>query len=297
MTSEVMSLLCGNRYRLRSMPRPSTTPEPKSRFGSLLRGHRLARRRSQEELAADAEISTRHLSCLETGKAQPSRTMVLVLGSALDLPLRDRNALLGAAGFTPAYGAEPLDAPEEEKLRRAVDLVLERMEPFGAVVIDRAGNVVRMNQGAARLLRAFVDMSAAPPEVLANVLVATLHPKGLRPAIVNFDEVGAFVLDRARREALAGKNDPVLAEVSQLLRAIPDLPSAPPLAPGREMGPFLTVHLRRGDVEGRFFTTLATIGTPIDATAEDLQIETYFPSDEATRDLVYRLARAGTERS
>jgi hypothetical protein len=123
---------------------------------------------SQERLAQHAEISPRHLSCLETGRAAPSRTMVLVLGSALDLPLRERNALLDAAGFAAAYRDEPLDAPEASALRRAVDLVMTAVEPNGAVAVDRAWNVLRMNRAAARLLALFVDMASAPSEVLGN---------------------------------------------------------------------------------------------------------------------------------
>lgn len=167
-------------------------------FGALLRRFRNLRSTSQEKLAADAEISPRHLSCLETGKAQPSRTMVLVLGSALDLPLRDRNALLEAAGFVAAYRDEPLDGPEAASLKRAVELVLRAVEPNGAVACDRAWNVLAMNDGAARLFAAFADLESAPPDVMKNVLVATLHPRGLRPAIVNFEEVAALTLERAR---------------------------------------------------------------------------------------------------
>jgi len=184
---------------------------------------------SQERLAHDAEISTRHLSCLETGRAKPSRQMVLVLGSALELGLRERNALLEAAGFVAAYRDEPLDAPEAASLRRAVDLVLSGVEPNGAVACDRVFNVLQMNQGAARLFAAFVDLSRAPPEVVSNVLVATLHPLGLRPHIVNFDEVAALTLDRTRREAARAGGDEAVRLVMDRIAAIPDLPMPRPL--------------------------------------------------------------------
>ncbi len=248
---------------------------------------------SQERLARDAEISTRHLSCLETGRAQPSRTMVLVLGSALDLTLRDRNGLLEAAGFVAAYRDEPLDAPEAASLRRAVDMVLNGMEPNGAVACDRAWNLLQMNQGAARLFATFVDLAAAPPEVSQNVLVATLHPLGLRPSIVNFDEVAALTLDRARREYARATSDPELLRVRNMVESIADLPR-PNVPAGPALGPFLTVHLRRGSVEARIFTTIATIGTAIDATAEELRLETYFPADDATARLIRDLAAAAT---
>lgn len=246
---------------------------------------------SQERLAHDAEISTRHLSCLETGRAKPSRQMVLVLGSALELGLRERNALLEAAGFVAAYRDEPLDGPEAASLRRAVDLVLSGVEPNGAVACDRVFNVLQMNQGAARLFAAFVDLTTAPPEVVSNVLVATLHPLGLRPHIVNFEEVAALTLDRTRREAARAGGDEAVRLVMDRIAAIPDLPR--PNVPITQ-GPFVTVHLKRGPLEARLFTTIATIGTAIDATAEDLRIETYFPADDATARLVKSLAAGVT---
>jgi transcriptional regulator with XRE-family HTH domain len=242
---------------------------------------------SQERLAQQAEISTRHLSCLETGRAAPSKTMVLVLGSALDLPLRERNALLEAAGFVAAYKDEPLDAPEAASLRRAVDLVLGAMQPNGAVAVDRAWNVLTMNASAARLLATFMDVTAAPPEVMQNVLLATLHPLGLRPSIVNFDEVASISLERARHEAARYPDDPAIERVRALVATIPDLPA--PVASAAAQGPFISVHLRHGGIEARLFTTIATIGTPIDATAEEIRIETYFPADEATAALVRQL--------
>ncbi len=251
-------------------------------FGVTLRGYRTQRGMSQERLAHDAEISPRHLSCLETGKAAPSRTMVLVLGSALDLSLRERNSLLEAAGFVAAYRDEPLDAPEAASLRRAVDLVLQGMEPNGAVAVDRSWNVLQMNGGAARLLALFVDIANAPPAVMQNLVVATLHPAGLRPAIVNFDEVAAFTIERSRREIQRERGDAARMEkMLASLEAIPDLPAAR-VGTAAHHGPFLTVHLRRNGIEASIFSTVATIGTPIDATAEEITIETFFPADEAT---------------
>jgi hypothetical protein len=212
--------------------------------------------------------------------------MVLVLGSALDLHLRERNALLEAAGFVAAYRDAPLDAPEAASLRRAVDLVLDAVEPNGAVAIDRAWNVLTMNRSAGRLLSAFIDVANAPPEVLGNVLVATLHPAGLRPSLVNFEEVAATVLERARLEAARYADDPEFARVRDMVAGLPDLPSARVAA---AQGPFITAHLRRGSFEARLFTTIATIGTPMDATAEEIRIETYFPADDATAALVRHL--------
>lgn len=273
------------------MPTTSVLSTSGNAFGKLLRTHRTHRGWSQEKLAEEAEISPRHLSCLENGKSTPSRTMALVLGSALDLPLRDRNAMLEAAGFAAVYRDAPLEAPEAAALRRAVGLFLDRMEPHGAIAVDRAWNLLRMNAGAGRLLGAFCDLATAPPSVLSNVVLATLDPRGLRPAIVNFEEVASYVLDRGRREGFKDGNDPTMGALRAAIEAIPDLPAPRPTPGGG--GPFLPVHLKRGALEARFFTMIATIGTPIDATAEDIRIETYFPADEATERLVQDLARHG----
>mgnify|MGYP001072594723 CR=1 FL=1 len=215
--------------------------------------------------------------------------MVLLLGATLDLPLRDRNGLLEAAGFVAAFRDVPLEAPEAASLRRAIDLVLDGIEPNGAIACDRAWNIVRMNSGASRLFALFADVTNAPPTVMQNALVATLHPAGLRSAIVNFEVVAPLLLDRVRREAARFADDPELGRLRDELARIPDLPLPRPTSRTAE-GPFLTVHLRRGDVEARLFTTIATIGTPIDATADDLRIETYFPADEHTEKLVASLA-------
>ena len=208
------------------MTSKATTKTTGSSFGELLRRHRSLKGLSQERLASDAEISTRHLSCLETGRASPSRSMVLVLGSALDVSLRDRNQMLAAAGFTPAYTDAPLEAPEAAALLQAVQHVLDAVEPNGALAFDRAGNVLRMNAGATRLMGAFMDIAAAPPEVLGNVLVAALHPQGLRPSIVNFEETAGILLERSRREAARFAGDPTMERVSKLIAAIPDLRGA-----------------------------------------------------------------------
>jgi hypothetical protein len=185
----------------------------------------------------------------------------------------------------------PLQAPEAASLRRAIDLVLAGLEPNGAIACDRAWNLIKMNDAAARLFALFVDLAVAPPEVGQNVLLASIHPFGLRPSIVNFEEVAAIMLERVRREAARLEGDPATEQVRAMVASVTDLPA--PRAVGKEAeGPFITVHLRRNGVEARFFTTIQTIGTPIDATAEDVRIETYFPADEATRDLIHRLAKS-----
>ena len=272
------------------IPLRHTAPETVS-FGQLLRRHRTTRGYSQERLALEAEISTRHLSCLETGRATPSKAMVLLLGSALELALRDRNALLAAAGFVAAYRDVPLAAPEAATLRGAIDLVLTGLEPNGAVACDRTWNLLQMNRAAQGLVAAFIDVAVAPPEVMQNLLIALLHPAGLRPAIVNFQEVAAHSLERAHREALRFGDAPDVERVRAAIAQLPELPSRHTVVGGE--GPFLPVHLRRGALEVRLFTMISTIGTPIDATAEDLRIETYFPADEPSARFLREVSARG----
>lgn len=264
---------------------PMTTAH--ARFGPLLREHRVARRLSQEVMARHAEVSTRHLSCLETGRASPSREMVLVLGSALDLPLRERNTLLAAAGYAPVYSSSPLDADALLPVRRAIDHLLAAHEPFGAVVVDRDWNVLRLNDGAQRLLAWAMEGLDPPPEALRNVVTSTLHPQGLRARIVNFAEVAATMVDRAQRE-LAVETDPGRR---QLLLGTIEQASVSPASAAPSAGPFVPVHLRKGTEELRLFTTLTTLGTPIDVTAQEVHIESYFPADEATDRRLREMAR------
>lgn len=244
-------------------------------FGPSLKQWRVARRLTQEQLAHDAEISTRHLSCLETGKAKPSREMVLVLASALELELRERNSLLGHAGFAAVYASEGLDSARMAAVRRAIDLVLAQQEPWGAVVVDRAWNVLKMNDGA-RVLSRF----SKTPKVMANAVRAVLHPDGLKTALVNWGEVAAFTLQRLERECARHPHDEARAA---LLREVKKYPGVAKLElAARDEAPASVLHLRRGDDEVRLFTLLTTIGTPLDVTAEELTIESYFPADAAS---------------
>lgn len=261
-------------------------------FGPLLREWRLARRLTQQELAERAEVSGRHLSFLETGRAGASREMVLVLANALDLPLRERNLLLGAAGFAPVYRETSLDAAPMLHVRRALDHILAHQEPFPAMVIDREWNVVRLNGGAQRLFARFIVPLNPPPIVLTNLAHALYHPEGLRHVIVDWAFLAAAIAERLHREAAADPSvgpralrDAVLAYpgIPDRLRQ-PRLLDAPPVA--------LPICLRAVDgVEAHFFTTLTTLGTPLDITAEELRIEAYFPLDDATEALMRDLAK------
>ncbi|MBK7396217.1 MAG: helix-turn-helix transcriptional regulator [Myxococcales bacterium] len=248
-------------------------------FPQLLRRHRTRRRWSQEQLGHEAEVSARHLSCLETGKSRPSREMVLVLASVLELELRERNAMLVSAGYAAAYATTALDARAMAPIQRAIDLVLTQQEPYGAILVDRCWNVLRTNQGARRLLGSFLDPTTLPDGVATNLVRATLHPNGLRPHIVNWSAVAAVLVERVERAHLANPEDEDRRQLFDLVRA-----EVGPhgLGPPPDGAPFAVVHLRRGDLELRLFTLLTTIGTPLDVTAQDLTVETLFPADAAT---------------
>jgi transcriptional regulator with XRE-family HTH domain len=258
-----------------------------ARFGPILRRFRGARGLSQERLADHAEVSPRHVSFLETGRAAPSREMVLVLASALDLPLRDRNTMLVAAGFAPVYARSPLEGSELEPVRRALDHLLRAHEPFGAIVVDRDWNLLRMNQGATRMLAWALEGLSPPPDVLQNVLRATFHPDALRSRIVNFAEVAGEIVERLEREIEVETDDERRARAFAVLEGLPDRPPPPHASSGL---PFLPLRLRKGDVELRLFTTLTTLGTPLDVTAQELRIESYFPADAETERRLRALA-------
>lgn len=272
MTSEVME----------RRPRRGYIPSMRTAFGPLLKRWRERRRLSQESLADDAEISTRHLSFLESGKSAPSREMVLLLASALDLPLRERNVLLGAAGFAPVYRESALDAATIAPFKRALDLLLAQQEPYGAVVFDRGWNVVQMNQGALRLFSRFAPKST-DPALATNLVRSIFHPDGLRAHIVNWRDVAALTLERLERDALVHFSDESLQALRDEVLAYPDVPTDLRHARFAESSdPFLTVHLRTQGEEVRLFTLLTSLGTPLDVTAQELSIESYFPADEAS---------------
>ncbi|MCA2978055.1 MAG: helix-turn-helix transcriptional regulator [Myxococcaceae bacterium] len=250
-------------------------------FAGLLKRWRAARRLSQEQLALEAGVSTRHLSFLETGKSKPSREMVLRLTATLALALKERNVMLASAGFAPIFTARSLESLELAPVRRAIELLLQKQEPYGAVLFDRCWNVLRMNEGAARLMGCFLDPAHAAPGVATNLVRAILHPSGLRPALVNWVEVAQVALERLERECATEPTDEARRALLEEVRCYPGVDAVGPIAP--EGGaPTSLVHLKRGRDEARLFTMLTTIGTPLDVTAQELTIESYFPADEAT---------------
>jgi len=246
--------------------------------GELVRQWRERRRLSQLELALQAEISTRHLSFVETGRSTPSRDMVLRLAEPLDLPLRERNTLLIAAGYAPIYPETALDAPPLAIVRAAVRQVLTGHEPYPAVAVDRHWNLVDANASVALLTDGVARELLAPP---INVLRASLHPDGLAPRIVNLGEWRAHLLGRLRRQ-VALTADPDLTQLYAELQAYPcDQPEPEIEAPGP--GDIVVpLRLRHGGRVLAFFSTVTTFGTPLDITVAELAIEAFFPADPVT---------------
>lgn len=260
-----------------------------SPFGRVLRRWRSARGMSQLALATAAETSTRHLSFLETGRAQPSREMVLRLAHALDVPLRERNALLGAAGFAALYRESGLDAPAMNAVARMIDFTLERFEPFPAFLEDRCFRVLRANRAALKTLGSFANAAPVWREQPPNLLRLTLHPDALRPHIVNFDEVAAAMLARLERAVATSGGDPELEALERELRALPGLPDSASLPV--TIDPVLPLHLKRGELEVRVFTMLSQVGAAQDVTAAELHIETLMPADTASEAVLRALAQ------
>jgi transcriptional regulator with XRE-family HTH domain len=244
--------------------------------GPLLREWRERRRLSQLELALEAGVSARHVSFIETGRSNPSADMVLKLAGKLEVPLRESNRLLLAAGYAPRYGALAFEAPEMDPVREAIDRVLAGHEPYPALVVDRQWELVAGNAGLGLLTVGAAPELLEPP---VNALRLALHPDGVAPRILNLPEWRAHLLERLERQARVS-GDPALAALLEELRGYP----------GGEA--HLThehdvfVPLRIEGEDGRalsFLSTVSTFGTAVDVTAAELSIESFFPADAATR--------------
>ncbi|HKN94142.1 MAG TPA: helix-turn-helix transcriptional regulator [Thermoleophilaceae bacterium] len=249
----------------------------RSQIGPLLRDWRERRRMSQLDLALGAGVSARHVSFIETGRSRPSAEMVVQLADHLDVPLRDRNALLLAAGYAPAYGQRDLAEPEMGPVREAIDRVLRGHEPFPALVVDRHWGLVAANRTVPLLTAGAAEHLLEPP---ANVLRLALHPEGIAPRITNLGEWRAHLLDRLGRQAVAS-GDPALFALHEELASYPGA------------GGGHTVDLEASEIavplriladgsELSFISTATTFGTAVDVTVSELSIESFFPADDAT---------------
>jgi transcriptional regulator with XRE-family HTH domain len=252
--------------------------------GGMLREWRQRRRLSQFELALESGVSSRHLSFVETGRSRPSAEMVIRLAEQLDVPLRDRNQLLLAAGYAPAYAEHELDAPELGPVRDAIDQVLRAHEPYPALVVDRHWGLVAANRPVGALSEGAADHLLQPP---VNVLRLSLHPDGLAPRIVNLHQWRTHLLDRLAREATA-TGDPALRALHEELAAYPAG------EPGPELDPAFAdiavpLRLRHDGRELAFISTATTFGTAVDVTVAELSIESFFPADAETAEAMTKL--------
>jgi transcriptional regulator with XRE-family HTH domain len=273
------------------MPAMPTMPpqEPISAFGRVLRHWRARRRLSQLDLATEAGISSRHLSFIETGRAEPSREMVVLLGSVLDVPLRDRNDLLVAAGYAPMYRETDLQAPGMAQVRRALDFILRQQEPYPAIALDRHWGVVQANQATVRLVERFTLAAGelGPP----NAMRLIFHPHGFRPFIVNWEATAAALVQWLHRDLLSGLGDDGTRQLLDELLGYPGVPRGwRSVDLGVSSAPFLAIEFSRDGVGLRFFSMLTTLGTPTDVTLQELRVESFYPADEATEETARRLA-------
>jgi transcriptional regulator with XRE-family HTH domain len=269
------------------MNHPHHQPPP---FGALLKQWRDLRKRSQLDLALQANVSQRHLSFLESGRSQPSRDMVLQLAEALDVPLRERNLLMNAAGFAAFFQQRALQDDEMKAVREALDQTLKHHEPYPAVVVDRQWNMLMSNGPSQR----FVALLGPPDDVwrrvdgsgLRNVMRMTFHPDGMQSRLKNWPEVASLLLSRLQRE-VAG--DPSNQALRQLLTDVCGLPGVP--APGANSGwlrpmppPIFPLEYDLGENTLKVFSMVSTFGTALDITADELRVETFFPADDFSRD-------------
>jgi transcriptional regulator with XRE-family HTH domain len=260
-------------------------------IGNLLRDWRQRRRMSQLDLALEADISTRHLSFVETGRSRPSRDMVVHLAERLEVPLRERNAMLLAAGYAPVYPQRPLDDPALAVAREAVELVLAGHEPYPALAVDWHWTLVAANAAVAPLMAGAAPELVDPP---VNVMRLSLHPDGIAPRIANLAEWRDHALDRLRQQVEATA-DPILAELLEELRGYPAPEGQDEASPGDAPYAGVVVPLRFVTDAGilSFFSTTTVFGTPVDVTLSELAVESFFPADKATAEVLRRMAASG----
>jgi transcriptional regulator with XRE-family HTH domain len=259
-------------------------------FGRLLRQWRSTRHLSQLALATEAGISTRHLSFLETGRAQPSREMVQLLAGMLDVPLGERNTLLVSAGYAPMYGERGLGAPELEPVRRALEFILHQQEPYPALVVDGQWNVVMRNEASRRVF----DLFRGPLKTV-NVMRTVFDPDMLRPFVVNWEDVAECLMHSLHREVAATGGEAVVRLRDELL-AYPGVPSRWRTPSAFECAaPLVSMQLRKGDLSISLFSMITTLATPRDVALQQLKIECFFPADGATEETARRLASASAQ--
>ena len=267
------------------MPTSDALSSPSAEFGALMRFWRDRRGKSQLDLALDTGVSQRHLSFVESGRSVPSRQILLNLAEGLDIPLRERNALLLAAGYAPVYPEPNWDAPQMQAIDRAVDRLLRQHEPYPALVMDRYWNVIRSNEAAPAFFGRFVDLAGWPKP--RNLLRLLFDPAGLRPFVVDWPDLAQTLIRRVYLEAPRGAIDPA---TQALLADLLAYPAADPAwrhlraRPDQALLPYIALTLRLGGRTLSYFSLITTVGTPQNVTAQELRIESLFPADAETEE-------------
>lgn len=268
---------------------PQTSRSPETPIGRLLREWRASRRLTQLDLALEADLSARHLSYIETGKAQASREVVVRLAEALAMPLRERNALLMAAGYAPRYAETTLATPEMDQMRRAIELILAKQEPYPAFVVNRYWNVLMINQAAVRVNQ-FTTSGREPRH--SNILHQVFDPEDFRPFIANWHEVAEAFLSHLHHEIAATPRDPRPQQLLDEILRYPDVPTRWRFRDvDRPPSPILTLRFKTPEGEICFFETFTTFATPRDVTLAEMRIECAFPADTRTEEICARLSR------
>jgi transcriptional regulator with XRE-family HTH domain len=269
-----------------TMQQRAIAHQPNS-FGALLKQWRDRRNLSQLDLALSSQVSQRHISFLESGRAKPSQEMVLQLARVLEIPLRHQNLILSAAGFAPIHAETDLSAPEMTPVCKAINFILQQQEPYPALVIDRYWNLLMTNQGAARLLSTFIVLDKLQTlfciDGKVNLMRVVFAPQGLRPFITNWEEVAGHLLQRIHREANSSIESEQSALLFEELMSYPDVSDLwSDSSHSAQHTLLLTMHLKKNDLNWQFFSTIATLGTPYDITLQEIRIECLFPADEET---------------
>ncbi|KVW06409.1 helix-turn-helix transcriptional regulator [Burkholderia cepacia] len=256
---------------------------PPHELGRLLRYWRDVRGVSQLDLSLDAGISQRQISFIESGRSVPGRDTLLTLAQTLDVPLRERNALLLAAGYAPMYSEAPWDAQEMHGVIRALERVVRQHEPFPAIVMDRHWNVLMTNDAVPRFFGCFIDMAARDGP--RNLLRLMFDPHGMRPFIADWDTVSRSLLQRVHRESVGRVIDDDTRLLLDDLLATSDAPSdwaSPPTPAAAPSLPVIPIGFVHEGVVLRYFSLVTTVGTPQSAAAQELRMECMFPADDAT---------------
>jgi transcriptional regulator with XRE-family HTH domain len=255
-------------------------------FGQQLRQWRQIRGMSQLDLAMEADSSARHLSFIETGRSRPSRDMVLRLAEVLEMPLRERNRLLTAAGYSAAYRETALDAAALEQVRRVLDRILEKQEPYPAIVMNRCFDILMINHGGASIMNMLglkIGGTSGPP----NLLRLLLHPEGLKSYLMDWEGAAQHMIQRAHRQVRGEADTDPLARILEEVLAYPGVPTGfSHQDPTHDAAPVLPLEFRVGEATLSWITTVASFGTPQDVTAEEIMVESMFPANRETEQAI-----------